>query len=197
MKSVVVCVCLLSAGLVSAQTAGQLDGVLGAEAVTFGQAAGIILPAAGLLEPEAGGEAAFARARDWLPRGAEREAPIRMGELARLVMGAFGLSGGLLYALFPGPRYAYRALAWGRLLPLRADPYRRVTGEELLYLTGRVLAHTGEAEPVFALSPAAPVPPAGPAGEAPEGLPLRVEQGQGVSGGAEGVLPYQEEFEVE
>jgi hypothetical protein len=118
--------------------------VLEAGEVSFAQAAEIILPAAGILDPGAGPEAAFERAREWLPRQAERDAPIRMGELSHLVMRSFGLSGGFMYRIFPGPRYAYRALAWRRLLPLRADPYRTVKGEELIYIAGRVLSYTGE-----------------------------------------------------
>jgi hypothetical protein len=71
---------------------------------------------------------------------------IRMGELSYLVMKSFGLSGGFMYALFPGPRYAYRALAWRRILPGGADPARSLSGEELLYITGTVLTHTGRDE---------------------------------------------------
>jgi hypothetical protein len=126
-----------------AQTAAYLDVVLETRQVTYAQAAAIILPAAGLLPPEAGPVAAFAQAQDWLPRRATPEAPIRMGELSFLIMRSFGLSGGFMYAIFPGPRYAYRALAWRRLLPLRADPYRTLDGEELLYITGQVLSYHG------------------------------------------------------
>jgi hypothetical protein len=140
------CAALLLPAPAFAQTAAGLDALLEAEQVSFAQAAGLILPAAGLLEPEAGPEAAFERAREWFPRRAQIDAPIRMGELSHLVMKSFGLSGGFLYALFPGPRYAYRAMAWRRLLPLKPDPYRGVSGEELLYITGRVLSHTGEGE---------------------------------------------------
>jgi hypothetical protein len=163
-----------------AQTAGFLDEVLEAPQVTFGQAAKIVLPAAGLLDPEAGTEAAFTAARAAFPRWAAVDAPISLGELSHLVMRSFGLSGGFMYALFPGPRYAYRALAWRRFLPVRADPYRTVSGEELLYITGQALSHRGEEAPAFAL---------------PE--PLRAGQGQGLSSGSEGVLPYRGEFESE
>jgi hypothetical protein len=52
-----------------------------------------------------------------------------------------------MYALFPGPRYAYRALAWRRLLPPAPDPGRFLSGEELLYTTGQALALAGDAEP--------------------------------------------------
>jgi hypothetical protein len=167
-----------------AQTAEQMDAVLDAEQVSFAQAALVILPAAGLLPPDAGMAEAFAMARPFFPRYADRETPIRMGELAHLVMRSFGLSGGFLYALFPGPRYAYRALAWRRLLPLNPGPYRTVSGEELFYITGQALSHTGEPEPAF------PPETAGETG-------IDVGPSQGLSSGPEGVMPYQGEFERE
>jgi hypothetical protein len=43
-----------------AQTAEKLDALLNTERVSFAQAAGLILPAAGLLAPEAGETEAFA-----------------------------------------------------------------------------------------------------------------------------------------
>jgi hypothetical protein len=103
-----------------AQTAERLDAILDTEQVSFAQAAAVILPAAGLLDPEAGD--AFAAAGAWLPPRAERDSPITRGELSRLVMGSFNFAGGFLYALFPGPRYAYRALAGGRILPPTPTP---------------------------------------------------------------------------
>jgi hypothetical protein len=117
---------------------------LDTERVSFAQAAALILPAAGLLAPDAGEEAAFAAARDWLPRRAERDIPIKMGELSHLVMRSFALSGGFMYAVFPGPRYAYRAMAWRRLLPPAPDPGRFLTGEELIHITGMVLSLVGD-----------------------------------------------------
>jgi hypothetical protein len=157
----------------SAQTAARLDAILDTERVSFAQAAVVILPAAGLLDPEAGDAEAFAAAGAWLPLRAEPDGPITMGELSRLVMGSFNLTGGFMYALFPGPRYAYRALAWRRLLPPNPDPARFLTGEELLYITGLVLALAGD------------------------GVPDRLEAGQerGLSSGSEGILSYEGEFE--
>jgi hypothetical protein len=132
-----------------AQTAAKLDIILETERVSFGQAALIVLPAAGLLPPDAGEAEAFAKAGPWLPRRAERNIPIKLGELSRLVMGAFDLSGGFMYALFPGPRYACRAMAWRRLLPPGADPGSFLNGEELLYVTGRTLVFAGEEQLPF------------------------------------------------
>jgi hypothetical protein len=130
-----------------AQTAEKLDAVLDAGRISYAQAAAVILPAAGLLDPEVGEAEAFAAAGAWLPSRAERDGPITMGELSRLVMGSFNLTGGFMYALFPGPRYAYRTLAWRRLLPPNPDPARFLTGEELLYITGLALSLVGDETP--------------------------------------------------
>jgi hypothetical protein len=184
--------CLLPAAAFS-QTAEKLDAVLASEQVSFGQAAGIILPAAGLLSPDAGEGEAFAGASQWLPRGAEGRAAISMGELSFLAMRAFGLSGGFMYRLFPGPRYAYRAMAWRRLLPPDTDPGQAVSGEDLLYITGRLLSLNGDEA-----APEGPEPVRSEA--APESSePVRpdVLPGEGLSSGSEGVIPYEGEFEVE
>ncbi|MDR1248821.1 MAG: hypothetical protein LBK63_05905 [Treponema sp.] len=171
---------MLCAVPVFAQTAERLDAILDTERVSFAQAAVIVLPAAGLLAPDAGEAAAFAQARFYFPRRAEHDGPITMGELSRLVMQCFNLTGGFLYALFPGKRYAYRALAWRRLLPSNPDPGRFLTGEELLYIMGRVLSLAGE-------------------GQAAPETENRLEKGQGrgLSSGSEGILSYKGEFELE
>jgi hypothetical protein len=165
---------LVPVAAASAQTAEKLDAVLAAKQVTFGQAAGIILPAAGLLAPDAGTEDAFAIARFWLPHRTDMNVPITMGELSHLIMKSFSLSGGFMYAIFPGPRYAYRALVWRRFLPGNADPGRSLSGEELLYITGRALAFVEEKEAGTAVKP-----------------------GTGLSSGPEDIQPYQGEFQVE
>jgi hypothetical protein len=135
---------LLLSAPVFAQTALKLDAVLDAERVSFAQAASLILPAAGLLDPEAGENEAFAAAGPWFPRRAEMDSPITMGELSHLVMQSFHFTGGFMYAIFPGPRYAYRALAWQRLLPPNPDPLRFLSGEELLHITALALSLAGE-----------------------------------------------------
>lgn len=176
------------------QTAEKLDAVLASEKVSFSRAAGIILPAAGLLQPETSDAEAFAAAGRWLPRRADSNAPIKLGELSRLAMGAFGLSGGVLYRLFPGPRYAYRAMAWRRLLPPDADPGQTVSGEELLYITGRLLSLTGEDIPA-GIAPET-VPEQGLSNDS-EDIAPEVRPGQGLSSGSDEIMSYDGEFEVE
>ena len=189
----------------AAQTAEWLDAILDTSQVTFAQAASVVLPAAGLLDSEVGAGEAFAQARSVFPRRSEPEAPIRMGELSHLIMRSFGFSGGFMYAIFRGPRYAYRALVWRRFLPVNPDPYRTVTGEELLYIVAKALNHAGETEPVLTLPasreepvPAAEVEPESePQTESSQEQKVEVKPGQGISSGLEDVLPYEGEFELE
>jgi hypothetical protein len=49
-----------------------------------------------------------------------------------------------MYALIPGPRYAYRELRYRRILEGRIDPAQRVSGERLLRLLNKVLEERGE-----------------------------------------------------
>jgi hypothetical protein len=202
-KAWLFCVCfMLSMGL-SAQTAGFLDALLDAPRVSFSQAALVVLPAAGILDPRAGPEEAFAKAREWLPRQAAMDAPIRMGELSYLVMGAFGFKGGLMYTLFPGPRYAYRELLHLKIIQGRADGSFTVSGERLLQIISQTLRHSGEdARLDAALAAGGEAPAAEAAIEAAAEAPgaeerMEVPDGEGLSTGAEGLLPYKGDFEIE
>ncbi|MDR1932650.1 MAG: hypothetical protein LBQ57_07515 [Spirochaetales bacterium] len=132
-----------SIGLLHAQTAEQMDAILDTSEVTYAMAAFVVLPAAGLLSEDSTPDAAFteALARSYLPANAEAAGIIRLGELSFLIMRAFDMKSGLLYALFPGPRYAYREMAYRKLIQGRNDPALTVSGERLLRIIGRVLDH--------------------------------------------------------
>jgi hypothetical protein len=139
--------CAGSAVPLAAQDAGEMDRLLETPAVSGAQAARFVLGAAGLL-PGLSGPAAeaaawrAARERGWAAGEADRV--LRLKEAAFLAAGAFGLKGGLLYTLFPGPRYAYRELLHLRLIQGRSDGNAPVSGERLLQIIGQVLHHTGE-----------------------------------------------------
>jgi hypothetical protein len=147
-----VLICLFLSGFLSvplcAQDARDLDLLLETQAVSGAQAARFVLGAAGLLPSGLSGAAAeeaaweAARERGWV-KGSPGGTP-RLKETAFLVMRAFGLKGGLMYSLFPGPRYAYRELLHRRLIQGRADQGFTVSGERLLQIIGRVLQYSGE-----------------------------------------------------
>ena len=65
--------------------------------------------------------------------------PATLGEFCYLVMEAFEIPGGLMYFLFPGPRYAARELAYLGMLSGSTNPRRTVSGEEVLKVLGGAL----------------------------------------------------------
>jgi outer membrane protein OmpA-like peptidoglycan-associated protein len=127
-----------------------MDALLDSPGITWAQACRFALPAAGALDENAPEEAAFdaARQNGWLPKGAAAGSPLTLGGLSFLLKQCFSIKGSALYALFPGPRYAYRHLAYLGLLPGPQDPAREVPGERFFLILGRALAYRGEGEAV-------------------------------------------------
>jgi hypothetical protein len=139
--------CLAVSGLLSAQTAAELDAVLAAPVITNAQAAKFVLNSVGV--PDSGGgeaTAAFeqALAKGWFSAKAGPNDPVRMGTLSFLMTRAFNIRGGFMYALLPGPRYALRAMVSRSLIQGAADPAMIVSGERFLQILGNVLTCVGE-----------------------------------------------------
>jgi hypothetical protein len=130
--------------MLGAQTAAELDVFLEADAISYSQAANFVLEARNL---DSDGDAfALALEWGWLSPKAEAEAPVRLGELSLLIMKAFGLRGGIMYSVFPSPRYACRELAYKKIHLGRSDPALLVSGPQFLRILSRVLAYTGDPE---------------------------------------------------
>jgi outer membrane protein OmpA-like peptidoglycan-associated protein len=125
-----------------------MDELLNTRAITWAQACGFILPAAGAIEADADPGDAFAIAREkgWIPRRAAAEKPVNLGSVSFLIVQSFSIKGSFLYALFPGPRYAYRQLDYLALIPGLRDPGLKVSGEHLLQILGKVLNYLGDGE---------------------------------------------------
>jgi outer membrane protein OmpA-like peptidoglycan-associated protein len=149
-KYPLVFVFVFSAVFLRAQTAGEMDALLETNAVSFAQAARFALVSASLLDEGSTPADAYALARErgWLPAKAEASGPIRLGELCFLVMSVFDIKGSFLYALFPGPRYAFRELDYLKLIHGRRDPAQRVSGERFLQILSGVTAYAGVGQPV-------------------------------------------------
>jgi outer membrane protein OmpA-like peptidoglycan-associated protein len=151
------------------QTAADLERLLDTPALTCGDAAYFTL-ASVMDEPPGGPSAAFALAleRGWLPAGAGPGGLITLRTLSLLMMKSFNLEGGLLYRLFPGPRYAYREMTGQGFIEGRAYPGLTVSGERFLRILGSLLSHTGDADiPVPAAQTAQAAVPAAPAAALP------------------------------
>jgi hypothetical protein len=137
---------LVVGGGLSAQTADRLELILAAPEMNYAMAASVALSAAGLINEDSSAEEAFAeaRSRNFLPAGAAAEDAIPLGKLSFLIMSAFGMKSGFMYALFPGPRYAYRELVYRNLIQGRNDPAVTVSGVRFLRIIDRVLDYRGE-----------------------------------------------------
>ena len=137
-----VCLLFFIAGFLPAQTAAELEAILNEPAVTCAQAAMFVLGSAGsaLVQNDAFAQAA---AMGWLPGNAAPNDHITMGELSYLCMKAFGIKGGVMYAIFPGPRYAYRTMKIRSFIQGVADPAMKISGERFLHILGNVLGAAG------------------------------------------------------
>jgi hypothetical protein len=91
------------------------------------------------------GADAFDRAvsRGWLKNAASPDDPVTMGTLSFLMMKAFNIKGGMMYAIFPGPRYAFRTMVSRSFIQSPADPDLKVSGERFLQILGNVLNAEG------------------------------------------------------
>jgi hypothetical protein len=121
-----------------------MDALLAAKSVGYAQSARFVLEAADLLPRGPEGEmeqAAFSLALEegWFPPAAAAGDPVKLGDLSLLIMKAFQLKGGIMYTLFPRPRYACRELAAKKIIQGRSDPALTVSGAQFLHIVSRVL----------------------------------------------------------
>jgi hypothetical protein len=134
-----------------AQTAVKMDAILETPVISCAQAAWFVLAAVNTVPSESpvqdtGTEDAFKQAIDnnWLPQQTDPDDPITLKALSFLLMRAFNIKGGLMYAILPGPRYAFRTLASRSLIQGTADPNMTVSGERFLHILGNVLSYMGK-----------------------------------------------------
>jgi len=138
-------VCFSLIGLcthIQAQSNQIVDEVLQAKALSYGQAAYLVLVAAQMLPEATSPEEALRQSvvSSWGIEEKTAADPVSIGEYSFMMMKTFELQGGLLYRIFPGPRYASRELVYRGFILERKDPGRYVPGEEAL----RLLAHVIE-----------------------------------------------------
>jgi len=139
---------LAAAAAGSAQSNEFLDGLLGSDSVTAAQASYLVLGAVDRIEPDEGEEAAFAEAQSlgWAPKDSRPVIPIDFAGYSYLIARAFELKGGVMYSLFPSPRYAYRELVSRQIIQGRSDPQARLGGLAAVRILNRALDAAGGAK---------------------------------------------------
>ena len=130
----------------AAQSNEVVDEILEQSVIEYGHAAYILLSATGAIDDAASVTDAHALLEDnaaelpQSPLGYESGQPINLGEFSGMAMESFGIGGGVMYALLPGPRYAARELAFRGIIQGDAYPRMDLSGERALRILGRILA---------------------------------------------------------
>lgn len=118
-----------------------MDATLAEERLTLGSASWMLMSGAGLIDQNATGEealSALAGRIDGVSRTSNTE--ITLGEFSWYLMEVFEMKGGLMYRLFPGPRYALRELRFREFVQGSAYAAMPLSGERAFRILGRVLA---------------------------------------------------------
>jgi hypothetical protein len=138
----VLLVLLLCAGtaIASAQSNEFMDDLLQQSGISVGQASYLVLVASENLSEDADVQRAFdlLDSLGWAPGRKGPDDPITVAEYAYMLTSAFGLKGGLMYSLFPSPRYAYRELRSKMIIQGRSDPGMKIDGTTAIRLLGRI-----------------------------------------------------------
>jgi len=125
----------------SQSTATEIETLLNTNAVTYAQAVRFVLEAADVAAISDPQEAfRYAAEQNWLPQKVSANDPARLDAVALLLMRSFDIKGGLFYSIAKNPHYAYRELTYMQVIQGRADPAMDVSGERLLFITGRIIA---------------------------------------------------------
>ena len=124
-----------------AQSNTTVDVLLEQEQAIFGESAYLVLASAGIISEDASAEDALRALNEagWLKNPVVSGEPVKLGVYSFMMMKAYGIKGGLLYRIFPGPRYAARELGSRGLLGEHVSPYRIITGEEAVRFLGNFL----------------------------------------------------------
>lgn len=151
MKRSPIVICIVLFALVSGasgQSAAFVDTIIDKGSITLGQGAYLVLVASGAIPDTADQKQAFARLDEsgLAPRGSVAESPLLLGDYAYLTMKTLGLRGSFLYAILPGPRYAFRHLVYRHVIQGRADPGMPVSGTMALDVIRRALELAGAAK---------------------------------------------------
>lgn len=139
------CFFMIQTGSLYAQqsAADEMETLLATPAVTYGQAARFVLEASDEAVLSHTDEAfTYAAEKNWLPKNVSADTEARLDGIAKLIMHSFQLKGGIMYSLTKNPHFAYRELAYKKMIQGRIDPAMKTPGSLLLFMVARVLSQT-------------------------------------------------------
>ena len=117
-----------------------MDSILSEEMLSYGSASYVLLTGTGVLGDDATIQEAAGKMAQQFPDSAlEWNEPVNLGHFSYMIMNAYGIGGGIMYRIFPGPRYALRELRFKKIIQERAYSTMDISGERALRIVGRVL----------------------------------------------------------
>ncbi len=121
----------------------HIDALLASSGLSWGQAAWLVGRSVGILEEFTDFEQSSRQALNlgWGSPELESETPVDLAVYCELLMKSHKISGGIFYTLFPGPRYAYRELAFKKIIPPRIPPDGMVSGQQALLFLQNLRSH--------------------------------------------------------
>lgn len=131
-------VALLAAASGAAQSNEVVDRVLQQDELHVAEALYLVQVASGRVDEDVSVQDVYDRTMfGFAQKGADE--PVTLGEFSYIVMSSLEMSGGIMYSLSPGPRYAARELAYLGHIASNGSPYRTLSGNEALRILGSVL----------------------------------------------------------
>ncbi len=133
---------VFAAAGVFAQSADIVDNLLSQENARFGEAVYMIAVGSGLASESVSIADAVKIIKDKHWTGAFKNStdPITLGEVSFITMKALKIHGGLMYTLFPSPRYAVRELAYLGFIEGEAHPGNKMKGDQVLEILSKAIA---------------------------------------------------------
>jgi hypothetical protein len=134
--------------LLSAQSNEVLDAVLSEATLSYAQAAYLVGTASGhfadTVSPQ---EAVTDMEQQGLGTpGLKPDDPVNLGAYSYMLTRAFGIKGGIMYRILPGPRYATRELSYLKIIPGPAKPGMSLSGDLALRILQHMLDRKGAAQ---------------------------------------------------
>jgi hypothetical protein len=134
--------------LLTAQSNEVLDAVLSQATLSYGNAAYLVSTASGHLPETITPEDAVPQLEQaglGIP-GRKYTDPISLGDFSYMLTRAFGMSGGIMYSILAGPRYATRELAYLDIISGPAMPGMSLSGERALRILEQIIHRRGTAQ---------------------------------------------------
>lgn len=130
------------AGALQAQEQAVVDRLLESETARFDDLAYCVLVAGGQLPETASTDEAgtLVRSKPWGFGALAPDLPLGLAEYSHLIMQGLGIPGGLMYTIFPGPRYAFQTLKSYDCLFAGSAPDQKVKGDAALAILAEAMA---------------------------------------------------------